>query len=291
MGTYISVGVVTETLLFLKEAKQLNCFSLDEMSKLRKRYVASSVTIEFAMSCGWISVENESFAISSDGLRILQQFDGYYIGMSLWRTILRDYIVTLKPIWARRIPFGRKEAFLFMSDEEKRCFLEAGLMDIPANDEVIKWWDTIADIERENDDYLSVGREGERLTMEYETMRTGKRPVWQSIETNLAGYDIISHSDNTDDSVEILIEVKASRKTIQNAFLVITRHEWEVANYKNNVNRYYFYIWLLGDAKLLARISANDVLDHIPKESGAGTWENVKIPFEAFKADFEVVVA
>ena len=290
MGTYISVGVVTETLLFLKEAKQLNCFSLDEMSKLRKRYVASSVTVEFAMRCGWICVENESFMITSDGLRILQQFDGYYIGMPLWRTILRDYIIALKPIWARRIPFGRKEAFLFMSDEEKRCFLEAGLMDIPANDEVIEWWDAIADIERENDDYLSVGREGERLTVEYESKRTGKSPVWQSIETNLAGYDIISRCDNTDDSPEILIEVKASRKNLQNAYLVITRHEWEVANYKNNVSRYFFYIWLLGDAKLLARISANDVLSHIPKESGAGTWENVKIPFEAFKADFEEIV-
>jgi len=289
MGTYISVGVVTETLLFLKEAKQLDCFSLCELSKLRKYYVSSNVVVAFAKNCDWINVDDELFVITSKGLGVLEQFDGYYISVSLWRTVLCDYITALKPIWARRIPYGRKEAFLFMPDEEKRCFLEAGLMETPAGEDVVKWWDKMAEKEKVDVDYLVIGREGERLTMEYETERTGKIPLWQSIETNLAGYDIISRHDKEDDAGEILIEVKASKRTIQNAYLVITRHEWEVANYSNNLNRYYFYLWLLGDSKMLARLPAYELISHIPIESGAGTWEEVKIPFETFRTEFKNV--
>ena len=162
-------------------------------------------------------------------------------------------------------------------------------MDTPAEEDVVNWWDKMAENEREDVDYLVIGREGERLTMEYETTRTGKKPLWQSIETNLAGYDIISRNDKNDDAGEILIEVKASKQPVQNAYLIITRHEWEVANYSNNANRYYFYLWLLGESKMLARITSYDIASHIPKETGEGTWEEVKIPFKTFESEFKKV--
>ena len=39
------------------------------------------------------------------------------------------YITVCRPVWAKRIPYGRKEAYLIMNEEEKRCFDEAALME------------------------------------------------------------------------------------------------------------------------------------------------------------------
>ena len=57
---------------------------------------------------------------------------------------------------------------------------------------------------------------------------------------------------------------------------VLSRLSSRIANYSNNVNRYYFYLWLLGDSKLLARLPVSVMTSHIPTETGAGTWEKVK---------------
>ena len=45
--------------------------------------------------------------------------------MAMYRDILRNYILICKPIWARKIPFGRNVAFQIMSDEEQICFKKA----------------------------------------------------------------------------------------------------------------------------------------------------------------------
>ena len=69
--------------------------------------------------------------------------------------------------------------------------------------------------------------------------------------------------------------------------MIITRHEWEVANYKNNYCRYFFYIWLLGKPNQMAKITVEEMTAHIPIETGEGCWEEVKIPFKAFESEFK----
>ena len=291
MNTYISLGVVTETLLFLETATRLNCYNTSELGRLRKKYVDTGIVTAFASTNGWILLSNNTFKLTDSGLQLLKLFDGHFISPALWRRVLMDYINAYQPIWAKRIPAGRKEAFLFMSDEEKRCFLNAELMEIPASQDVIKWWDAIAEKERKSKEasLLQTGREGEESTIRYEIKRTGHLPVWQSIETNLAGYDIISKETENTDARDILIEVKSSKQDINCAFTIVTRHEWEVANYKNNLRRYFFYVWLLGESKQMAKITVEEMSAHIPIEAGEGSWEEVKIPFSAFESKFQKI--
>ena len=45
-----------------------------------------------------------------------------------------------------------------------------------------------------------VGRKGERLTLQYEELRTNVKPDWRSIETNLSGYDVLSQRSKTDNT-------------------------------------------------------------------------------------------
>ena len=287
MKTYISIGIVTNTLFLLQNVKKFDCYSINEISNITNKYVSFEMTENFAVQCGWLEVVDRKFRLTDSGERLLEMFDGIIIDISLWRSVLKDYILCSKPAWAHRIPAGRKEAFIFMQDEEKRCFLEAKLMISPPSSDVVMWWDEIAKNERENvNEQLNVtGRVGERLTIEYEQQRTGKQPIWQSIETNLVGYDLISQRDEKSTD-EILIEVKTSVCDLEHAKMSVSRHEWEVANYQYNYKRYFFYLWCLSEGKKLAIISVADINEHIPSESGNGHWSSISIPFNTFQKKF-----
>ena len=86
-----------------------------------------------------------------------------------------------------------------------------------------------------------------------------------------------------------MIEVKSSNCDVHNAYLIISKHEWEVANYKNNYYRYYFYLWLLGKTNKMAKVTVEEMSKHIPIEMGEGSWENVRIPYYVFSSKFEIV--
>ena len=287
MKTYISVGVVTNTLIVLRNAKRLDCYLISALSRIVKNYVDFEMTEDFAVQCGWIEIADQELRFTKAGDIIVKEFDGNVIGEHLWRMILKDYISNSKPAWARRIPAGRKEAFLCMSDETKRCFIESGLMSTPPDSTVVTWWDEIANSARAeiNTQLNDTGRVGEMLTIEYELKRTGIQPIWQSIETNLVGYDLISRKDKND-AGEILIEVKASACNLEYAEMTISRNEWNVASCNYNYNRYYFYLWCLNEDKLLAKIPVPEIRKHIPAESGDGKWSSINIPFTTFKAKF-----
>lgn len=290
MKTYISIGVVTNTLFFLRDATRLNCYSFNDLSNIAKKYANLETTKNFALQCGWIEIRDQCFVLTDGGRNTIECFDGIIISKFLWRSILNQYIIKSGPAWAHRIPAGRKEAFIFMSDEEKRCFMEAGLMDNPPRKDVVEWWDEISNYMRKekNQKLNEIGRVGEELTVEYELSRTGAQPRWQSIETNLIGYDIISRIDKTS-TEEILIEVKASTNDIAYAEMVVSRNEWIVANYPYNFNRYFFYLWCLNGEKKLAKVPASIISNHIPSESGEGTWNSISIPFASFHEYFKSV--
>lgn len=292
MKTYISVNIVSQTLILMSAIKKHTCNSMREVAQLKLPYgINCDAAITFSQQCGWIITDNDSVSFTDYGESIIGSFNGLVIDSSLWRVILTGYISNSEPAWAKRIPYGRKEAYLIMTAEEQRCFDEAGLMESTDAD-VVEWWDFLAERERTKKDtsLLDVGREGERFTMLYEQQRTNVSPEWISIESNLAGYDILSR--RTSDSDEnILIEVKSSRKSMENAFCIVTRHEWETAQRKNNVDRYFFYLWKLSRGEIsLAIVDVVRMQAYIPFDSGSGKWKEVSIPYTAF-GDLFVVVA
>ena len=288
MKTYISVNVVSQSLLLLECINKNRCSTLAEAAQLKLPFgISYDTSVAFAKQCEWILESNSKIEFSDIGLTILRTFNGETITEALWRIILSQYISVCQPAWAKRVPYGRKAAYLFMSEEEQRCFSEAGLID-SIDDSVLNWWDSLADKERskKNVQNTKVGRQGEKLTLHFEKERTGVMPEWISIESNVDGYDILSQREASNDE-RILIEVKASTQTIENAYAIISRHEWKTATLANNINRYFFYFWCISPSNnTLARISVHEMLPHMPVDGLTGKWDDAQIPFASFSSLF-----
>ena len=290
MKTYISDSLISETLILMQSMKQNNCFSDAQIESIKTYYgINKKTALCFALQCKWVEMVNSTeYAMTPYGERLLRSFNNMQICEDMYRDILFNYICVCKPIWAKRIPYGRFEAYRIMSDDEQLCFKKAGLMRDPVTRTEVDWWDSLAELERvevaqkKND----IGRSGEELTIDYEKKRTSATPTWESINSNLAGFDIISQVSDTDTS-QILIEVKSSPKQIQDASFFVTRNEWEFASNEYNKNRYFFYLWLLnGTSARLAIISVSEIEKHIPLENGQGEWSETIIPFSAFEKSF-----
>ena len=205
------------------------------------------------------------------------------------KIILSDYICYVTPAWARRIPYGRQEAFIFMTKDEQACFYEAGLMDENPGNTVIGWWDQISSFLRriEEDRKIEIGRKGEQLTILYEQKRTGRDPQWISLDSNLSGYDVISQQTQDDPSA-LLIEVKSSEKSIATADFFVSVNEWHTAS---NTEKYKFYLWCFyGGKKQLAIIQPRQLFQYIPTNNKSGKWQMVRIPFASFSEAFKEIV-
>ena len=285
----ISVGLVSEALSVLNAAKKYNCFSLFQINQLAVGYgINKPAAIAFASQCSWVVIQNNNLFFTDSGEKVLNGFREERISPKLWRVILYDYVSVCRPAWAFRIPLGRKEASVFMTNDEKRCFFEAGLLN-PPDEAIVLWWDILASKFREgkNDALEDVGRTGEKWTLKFEEERTRIKPKWVSIETNLAGYDIMSQFGEGNPNT-MLIEVKSSLKPIKEARMIITRNEWDVASSEIHKSDYFFYLWLL-PTKQLAIIPASRVKKYIPVDKESGKWLSSEIPFMEFEKDFKVV--
>ena len=248
-----------------------------------------NIALAFAKQCKWIYDNGNTITFTNTGKSIVGIFNEKEIGKKLWKIILSEYISVCQPVWAKRIPYGRKEAYLIMDQEVQRCFEDADLIN-NQDDDVIKWWDMLAEKERIKNSFSldELGRKGERLTMDFEEKRTGIRPDWCSLETNFSGYDIQSRRSK-ENPEHILIEVKSSSKTIEKASAIISRHEWNIANMSNNIERYFFYIWSISNSvNQFAIINVDEMKNHIPQDKDRGHWESVQIPFIAFENKFSV---
>ena len=286
MNTYISVNIVSHALLLMHSIHHFACKTISDIYHLRLPIeVNRHDSLSFLSQIHWIHRNTTTLNITEKGFLVLSLFDGTGISQNLWKQILYDYITICSPIWAKRIPFGRQEAYLFMGDEEKRCFVYAGLIDSFDKD-TIKWWDTLANMQRQQDNArLDItGRTGEHLTMIYEKERTEKNPEWCSIESNLSGYDIISCRDKTSNE-KILIEVKCSFLPVSKASFHISKQEWSISQLSNNLDRYFFYLWSISE-KSLAVLTPYLVKPHIPTNNNSGLWEEVEIPYSVFSGCF-----
>ncbi len=280
----LSVNVLTSAVALLKHLESYHFSSLSEMAYCKIASISPEDIFNFSHKCGWVCVNNNTPILTKSGTGLLRlQEQGLHIDIK--RQMLMDYVLNAAPIWSNRIPYGRREATIFMSKDEKACFSEAGLLSERLNPGIIDWWDTTANKIRAQEQQAQngIGRIGERNTIQYERFRIKSEPVWMSVDSNLAGYDIKSKvsKENPD---ALLIEVKASTFALNHAVFYVTSHEWNVAI---TSAAYVFHLWCLsGNKKLLAVISPDDVLPYIPTNNLDGEWVSVKIPFSCFENQF-----
>lgn len=186
-------------------------------------------------------------------------------------------ISTHQPLWARLAPAGRSHVLQAVGVNGAQCLRAAGLLDM--NPRATGWWDALAMAHRGERDarLLAQGREGERLSLDYERARLqregiAREPVWVAIEDNMVGYDVLSYALHDGAEVSCLIEVKTTQSSPPR--MILSRNEWETAQQFGSA--FQFHLWILpaGDLTIL---SVEDVRAHIPTDNGQGKWESVEI--------------
>ncbi len=233
---------------------------------------AAGEVLEMSQRCSWVALTLDgTLAVTERGKSVL----GAPSRESALRVQIKHAIEIFQPAWAQRMRNGREEVKEYFPSDIKQCFKEADLLD-DWTDEMILWWDDLAQAARakKNDELLQIGRKAERLSMEYESKRTGILPRWQSLESNFSGYDILSRVNGTD-TTPLRIEVKGSSLSHKQAYVFITRNEWTVAK---TIGNYKFHFWLIArNPPLLIEKDHADIATHIPTDQGGGEWQNVRI--------------
>tara|TARA_Y100001958_G_C21125055_1_gene468029 strand:- start:337 stop:942 length:606 start_codon:yes stop_codon:yes gene_type:complete len=193
------------------------------------------------------------------------------------RNQLYDIVFSLKPDWAAVLSQGRTSSMKFLRDNIKQLFIEAKLYDETGsdyNDEAVKWWDLISLAYRNeiNQKKILIGRFGERLTMDYEHKRTKKPPQWKSLETDSAGYDVLSIVSKTN-TKPLCIEVKTTQNNQPQFFL--SRNEFEFMMTRS-LDDYRLYLWNINDEKnpQLKILDKNYIVKNAPKDGIGSNWHN-----------------
>ena len=225
----LSINVITSAVLLLHRLESYRFSSLTELAYTKISSINVEDLFDFSQNCGWVCVNENAPTLTLRGKGILN-LHNQGLNNDLKRTMLMDYVLTVSPIWSNRIPYGRSEAAIFMTKDEKACFAEAGLLSDRLDSSVIEWWDAVANKVRAKAQQVQsdTGRIGERNTIKYEQERTNSEPKWMSVESNLAGYDVRSKI-SSDDPSALLIEVKTSTSSLEQAYFHVTSHEWKVA--------------------------------------------------------------
>lgn len=135
----LSVNILTSVIILLQRLTSYQFSSISELTYTKITSISAEDVFEFAQNCGWVLESENALVLTPHGNDILRLHDqGLY--STLKRTMLMDYILKTSPIWSNRIPYGRIEAAIFMTKDEKACFVEAGLLSDRLNPGVIDWW-------------------------------------------------------------------------------------------------------------------------------------------------------
>ena len=281
----LSTNVVIASIRLLEIIDAKIVGSINDITTLPSvAQVGMEEVYEFSQACKWVEVKNNDLVITKSGKEILL-LDRQNRSERCFREILQSYIIYIRPVWSSRIPYGRKEASLIMSKDERACFCEGSLLSDNPSQLTVEWWDNLASIIRKDRDENknAIGRSGERLTLDYERKRTDSEPQWVSIDSNLSGYDIKS-IESKECNEPLLIEVKASEKGMNDAEFYVTSNEWLAAS---AAKRYLFYLWLIGNKKnMLAIVDKERIEECLPQNQKSGRWETVKIPYKPFEESF-----
>lgn len=241
----------------------------------------ASFVLEAAQKCHWLR-------LAEDGVLRLTERGTFLRSLSkpteYLREQLHDLLLADPPPWSRKMIQGRQEAIHAMPDEALQCFKDCALIE-STEDDVVDWWDRTSGGVRSARSRLGheIGRRAEKLSLAYERVRTGAEPVWQAIETNVSGFDVLSVVDSSDQA-KLKIEVKGSGMRKSEAPFFVTRNEWNTA--RRSV-AYDFHLWLLQEQPKLFVVPAADIAAHIPANQGSGSWETAQLFFRDF-GQFEV---
>lgn len=240
--------------------------------------------LEFSQQLNWVAIAEDGRLEAAAAGRQILELAAY--GPML-RCALLDYAEIISPPWLQNAAYGRSRVLNFAPRNVLQVMVEAEVTEGVA-DEVVAFWDKLAALARgRRDSWLTdIGRRGERLTINYEEARTGRRPRWVAIDSNEDGYDVLSVCTDVDLS-PLGIEVKTSTRGLDGSFFV-TRGEWEVAI---GMEAHLFHCWDLSVCSVprLAVVPSYEVATHVPHDQGQGLWTDVEVPFNAFAERFVAV--
>jgi hypothetical protein len=236
------------------------------------KYSPTERVLQISFNCNWCTIDKYGKLILTPRGKKISEVEGEE---ALFYQ-LEDVIKNFEPSWAPIIFRGREAAKSYLPDEIHQCFKEAGLFSKDLSNDLVDKWDKLARayIALRNNEFLEIGREGEKLSIYYEKERTDNNPVWQSVEANFAGYDLLSIIDK-ENKEPLKIEVKATKVNFDDAVFYLSRDEWLTARLGNN---YVFHLWNLEEKKLYS-VDSSIVSKHIPEDKGEGEWKKVKIKF------------
>lgn len=243
--------------------------------------VSSESVLKATQSLKWLIADSDGFAVPTARGSVIISESTYEIRL---RKALLDFVENEKPAWLQNAIYGRDRVLSFVSLDVGQVFVEAGLSNSTER-EVVEFWDDLGARARglRNEALTSLGRQGERLSLNYEKLRTGRLPKWISIEDNADGYDILSIVSSTDSRL-LPIEVKTSSQGLDGYFY-LSRNEWD-RSLESDVHT--FHLWDVKASKhpSLAVLTVDEVRRHIPRDLGSGTWQSVKVPFRPFRVNF-----
>lgn len=200
------------------------------------------------------------------------------------RRFLDRLLVHDRPLWLVACVRGRSAARTAMPPGVRQCLSFAQVLGHVPDDEALRWWDALVGAQREVDDLVlkERGREGERMTLSFETERLrslgiAQKPQWMALDDEGLGYDVLSYDIDAGGELQNrMIEVKAcSGRSLD---IYVSRGEWQLAEQASNAYR--FHVWHLPTQRL-AQFSVADLAPHVPDDCGRGTWQSVRIPLPA----------
>jgi hypothetical protein len=241
----------------------------------------SSEVLELAQTLNWVAIsEAGTLAVTDQGGRVID--DGAYPTM-LRQTVL-DYVDILSPPWLQNAADGRRRAIAFAPVGVGQVLVEAEVAE-GAGDDVVAFWDMLAARARgrRNERLLSIGRQGERLTLAHETDRTGRTPHWVALDSNADGFDVLSIRAS-DDLAPLTIEVKTTTQGLR-GLMTLTHNEWMAAA---TASAHLFHLWDAAPRAQprLATVTVDAMAEHIPEDRGDGGWQLVEVPFSTFADQF-----
>lgn len=265
---------------FLAEVSEQN-LSTSELKNLRFSSISTQIVVDNVRALGWIVEEpNGRVSIAHRGQECLRLDQA----TKQLRYLLAEYFLLRRDPWLQLARRGRIHVLLQAPSEIAQLLYEAELAE-GEQDDVVQFWDNLADRIRGDRDRnrTEIGRTGEKLSLAYETKRTGKKPRWVALDSDEFGYDLLSQASQKEPA-PTKIECKCSERKLAEATLHLTRHEWETAD---SSERYYFHLWNTASHKpRLAILCVEDMRPHVPENRSHGSWEMVQVPFIAFESLF-----
>lgn len=243
--------------------------------------VGSADVLSMALHIRWIEITSAGFVqVTARGNEAVSVADT----RACLQKLLLDYVDAESPAWVQLAHMGRRDVLAQAPKEICQIFVDAGLA-YGNTAEIVAFWDLLAARARgvRTAVLVDIGREGERLTLEYEKKRTGHDPKWIALDSNADGYDVLSLV-SAEDKRRLTIEVKTSTQPITTGFFHISLNEWQLAQ----ESRFHvFHLWdISGPHPKVATLTTAHMQLHVPKNTGEGTWESVKIPFFVFAEHF-----